>query len=250
MPNGPDRLSVIPYSPRIVAHRGANNVAPENTRAAILACIPLDVAVLELDVRSSRDGVLYNFHDPHLHRTTNGTGSIELRSSGYIDTLDAGSWFSAQFAGEQVPRIESVFREFSKDFTFFLDIKSGSLPEIIALMRSYEVNASAFVWFSSATRDSEFRQQAPEIARKVNIRNHKELESKAAATGARYVEVDLSRVTRDLVEDARERNISVIVADHAGTVESFHTACRSGAALINIDCPERFAAFRASYRSC
>lgn len=245
-----DSTPSSPWCPRIVAHRGANNLAPENTRAAIQQCLSLNVAVMELDVRASRDGVLYNFHDSHLHRTTNGTGSIELRSSAYIDALDAGSWFAPEFAGEPVPRIDAILREFSQDFAFFLDIKSGSISEIIALMRDYKIAETAFVWFGSSARDRAFREQAPEIARKVNIKDEKELLTKAVNTGARYVEVDQSRLDKDLVRRAHEHDIFVMMADHEGTERSFCTAFRAEVDLINLDCPERFVAFQASTSPC
>ena len=44
----------------VIAHRGARNLAPENTRAAAQKCIELGVDYIEADVAPSRDGVLYN----------------------------------------------------------------------------------------------------------------------------------------------------------------------------------------------
>ena len=46
---------------------------------------------VEIDVWRSLDGVHYIMHDPKLDRTTNGRGLIALRTSRYIDRLDAGS---------------------------------------------------------------------------------------------------------------------------------------------------------------
>jgi len=75
----------------IVVHRGANDVAPENTMASAQACIDLGADYVEIDVWRSLDGVHYIMHDPKLDRTTNGRGLIALRTSRYIDRLDAGS---------------------------------------------------------------------------------------------------------------------------------------------------------------
>jgi glycerophosphoryl diester phosphodiesterase len=43
---------------RIVAHRGASALAPENTLAAFAAALDLGVATVETDIRATRDGEL------------------------------------------------------------------------------------------------------------------------------------------------------------------------------------------------
>ena len=89
----------------VVAHRGANHLAPENTMTAAMKCVELGVDYVEIDVRTSQDGVFYILHDKTLDPTTNGTGAIAERDSSYIDDLDAGSWFGTEFEGERVPRL-------------------------------------------------------------------------------------------------------------------------------------------------
>ena len=53
----------------IVVHRGANKLAPENTMAATKKCIELGVEYVEIDVRESKDGLLYILYDKTLDRT-------------------------------------------------------------------------------------------------------------------------------------------------------------------------------------
>jgi len=50
----------------IIAHRGASRRAPENTLAAFGVAVRLGADAVELDVRSSADGVLVVHHDPHV----------------------------------------------------------------------------------------------------------------------------------------------------------------------------------------
>ncbi|MFC6656167.1 glycerophosphodiester phosphodiesterase family protein [Roseibium salinum] len=91
----------------IVCHRGACLSAPENTLASLAGAIDMGAEVVEFDVRPSRDGVLYVMHDATVDRTTDGTGRFADMTSDEIDTLDAGSWFSPEFAGERVPRLNT-----------------------------------------------------------------------------------------------------------------------------------------------
>ena len=65
----------MPY-PRICAHRGFCQIAPENTLPAFGAAIALGADEIGLDVWQTRDGVPVVMHDPTLDRVSNGTGKI------------------------------------------------------------------------------------------------------------------------------------------------------------------------------
>ena len=65
----------------IAVHRGANHLAPENTFAAAEICVDHGIDYVEIDVRTSKDGVLYVIHDSKLDRTTDGTGLVANRDS-------------------------------------------------------------------------------------------------------------------------------------------------------------------------
>jgi glycerophosphoryl diester phosphodiesterase len=93
---------------RIVAHRGAATVAPENTMAAFRAARDLGADGIELDVHATADGELVVLHDFTVDRTTDGTGRIFELPMAEVGRLDAGSWFGTAFAGEPVPRLSEV----------------------------------------------------------------------------------------------------------------------------------------------
>lgn len=60
------------------------------------------VDMIEVDVQVTRDGHLVVLHDETLERTTNGRGAVRETSWADIAGLDAGSWFSPDFANERV----------------------------------------------------------------------------------------------------------------------------------------------------
>ena len=91
--------------PRVIGHRGIAALAPENTLAGFRRAAALGVAWVELDVQLTQDGVPVVFHDDELDRTTNGHGRLVECSAARLATLDAGSWFGADFAGEPVPSL-------------------------------------------------------------------------------------------------------------------------------------------------
>lgn len=60
----------------IAAHRGAHQHFPENSIPAINEAIKLGITIVELDIRSTKDGVLILMHDKMLDRTTTGKGDV------------------------------------------------------------------------------------------------------------------------------------------------------------------------------
>lgn len=103
-------VSVFGDSHRTVieAHRGDSSRAPENTMAAFNRAIQLGVRSIELDVHPAGDGTLMVIHDDTVDRTTNGSGRVCEMTVDELLRLDAGSSFSAGFAGERIPQFADV----------------------------------------------------------------------------------------------------------------------------------------------
>lgn len=99
---------------QIIAHRGASGDAPENTLAAIRKALEIGVDLVEIDVHSSADGKVLVFHDVTLERTTNGSGFVGQKPWETLSKLDAGSWFSADYAGEKIPLLSDVLALFRR----------------------------------------------------------------------------------------------------------------------------------------
>lgn len=94
---------------KIIGHRGAAGLAPENTLSSFKKAIELGVDMVELDVHTSKDDSIIVMHDYQVDRTTNGKGEIENLSYDFIKSLDAGSWFNESFKNERVPTLDEVF---------------------------------------------------------------------------------------------------------------------------------------------
>ncbi|MEM6793751.1 MAG: glycerophosphodiester phosphodiesterase family protein [Acidobacteriota bacterium] len=94
--------------PRVIAHRGFSGVAPENTLAAVSRALDLGVDMVEIDVTSSVDGHVIVLHDETLDRTTSGSGPALETPLEALRSLDAGSWFAPEFAGERIPLLAEV----------------------------------------------------------------------------------------------------------------------------------------------
>lgn len=110
----------------IVAHRGASAMAPENTLAAFRQAVELGTDTVEFDVFATSDNHLIVHHDYYLERTTNGKGSIETYTLAQLKKFDAGSWFSPEFRGENIPTLEEVLDFGKGKCRFEIELKSTS----------------------------------------------------------------------------------------------------------------------------
>ena len=94
--------------PRFIAHRGASNVAPENTLIAFKLAKARGNTWLEFDVQLSADNIPVVLHDNTLNRTSNGKGLVYEHPLNYLKQLDAGSWFGGEFKNEPIPTLQET----------------------------------------------------------------------------------------------------------------------------------------------
>lgn len=113
----------------VTAHRGASIDAPENTIASILAAAGI-ADYTEMDARLTSDGELVLMHDSTIDRTTDGSGAVSSKSLAELQVLDAGSWFSPSYAGEQVPTLtEAMNAALSVGVAPLVERKAGSASD-------------------------------------------------------------------------------------------------------------------------
>jgi glycerophosphoryl diester phosphodiesterase len=98
-----------PY-PRLIAHRGAGTIAPENTLTAMRVGHAHGYRMVEFDVKLTGDNVSFLLHDATLERTTTGRGRADALLWRELSRLDAGGWHSAKYAGEPLPTLAAIAR--------------------------------------------------------------------------------------------------------------------------------------------
>lgn len=82
----------------IIAHRGDLTAWPANTLEGVLAASRTEVDGIEFDVRQSKDGTWWLFHDRYLDLATTGTGQFRGLTDSQLAalTIDGGPGFSGQ----------------------------------------------------------------------------------------------------------------------------------------------------------
>ena len=92
----------------IIAHRGVSSLAPQTTLPAFQLGIDLNVDYIELDVQKSSDDSLIVIHDATVDATTSYSGLVSSYSYNDLKLMDAGSWFSNDYIGTEIPTLFEV----------------------------------------------------------------------------------------------------------------------------------------------
>lgn len=228
----------------IVCHRGANHRAPENTFASAAICLDWGVDYVEVDVSTSRDGILYLFHGPQLEKTTDGAGYFGALNSAEIDRLDAGGWFHPDFAGERVPRLADFLPWIKGKSRLFLDVKHADARQLLDLLDATGMRDQVFVWSDFDGWMAELAGLAPDIPIKVNVRTAADVRRAAAAYNARIVELGPDHLTPDLRQACDELGVRVMVNYMADDPEMLDHLARSEMEMINTDHGDLWIALR------
>lgn len=128
--------TVLGKVPSVIAHRAGAGAAPEQTMAAVRQALAEGVPSMEIDVQLTGDGFPVVLHDKTLARTTNVEEVFPERAPysladftlEEVKQLDAGSWFGARFAGEEVPTLDEVLGEIEGRSHLVLEVKEPGLP--------------------------------------------------------------------------------------------------------------------------
>lgn len=128
---------------RIIGHRGAAALAPENTLAGIRTAQEIGVKWVEFDVTLLGDGTPVLSHDEHLDRCTNLSGPLSYLNALDLAKLDAGSWFDPLWHNEPMPHLmDALLLCEELDLGVNLEIKPyASEPEQIATILHQVISA-------------------------------------------------------------------------------------------------------------
>ncbi len=202
--------------PWLIAHRGASGSAPENTMAAFRRAIELGANFIETDLQLTRDAHLVAIHDVTLERTTNGRGTVRDYTLAELRQLDAGSWFSSEFAGEKIPTMDEIFELAREaDVVFFLELKADVLwgvehTLVHALRQSGEAARTMVLSFHDRILANVHRLDPTLMTGFLFDKSLDNAVGLALRAGARQVAPRADLVNRELVQAAHQEDLRVV----------------------------------------
>jgi glycerophosphoryl diester phosphodiesterase len=170
----PDHPYFNPDKFLVIAHRGGPSLGPESTLYTFRKAVKLGVDVLEMDVRSTRDGQLIILHDDTVSRTTNATGPAQNYTLVDLKKLDAahrwspdnGQTFPLRNKRVQIPTLSEVFEAFPQT-KLNLEIKearSSTIQSLCRLIRDHQMTSNVVVASFDTDSLKEFRRLCPQVA--------------------------------------------------------------------------------------
>lgn len=219
----------------LVCHRGACLLAPENTFASAHKAIELGGDIIEMDIRQSKDGVLYVMHDETVDRTTNGSGLFADMQSDEIDALDAGSWFAPDFKGEPVPRLEDFLIEFKDRVAFYLEVKLADCEALALLIKKLDLSEESFTFSFDAQMRADMHTHAPWLQHMIIYPIAKSPKLAIEEHQADLIELHPEDFTVENINLCKEAGLKVGLYTPNKDEDAFKLALDNGVSYVNID---------------
>jgi glycerophosphoryl diester phosphodiesterase len=142
--------------PLLIAHRGANRLAPENSLAAFAIAQSQEADVLETDLHVTRDGEIVLFHDHTLERMSDGHGPLFAQS-----LAELKQWRlrgpDGQLTNERIPTLIELLTATQGEMPLLLELKDWRFVDrqhaerLVRILADYGVLAKcAIISFNQA----------------------------------------------------------------------------------------------------
>jgi len=125
--------------PLVVAHRGASGYLPEETLEAYARAIDLGADYIEMDLVSTRDGVLITRHDPNLAISTDVASRPEFatrKKTLQVDGETQTGWFSNDFTLAEIQRLGAISTDAERPQQFNGQYKVPTFQQVIDLAKA------------------------------------------------------------------------------------------------------------------
>ena len=116
-----------------IGHRGAAGVAPENTLAAFEKAVETGLDMAELDVQLTKDEQLVVVHDQDLSRVAGCSAEVKELTLKELKELEVGSWWSEEYAGEQIPTLAEVIEVVKGELKLNIELKPGLENQLLVV---------------------------------------------------------------------------------------------------------------------
>jgi glycerophosphoryl diester phosphodiesterase len=186
----------------IASHRGGGATAPENTLPAISAALAAGFDYVEVDVALTADRRPVLMHDSTVDRTTDGHGRLSSLTLAQVQSLDAGSWFGAEFSGTVVPT-----------FGEFLDVLAGTGQRAIVEFKGQ--------WDAAAVQAAVAEVTARNLERRVAVSSFDARTLAMAGSASTILPrlFILKHLPPDVVRAATEAGVRGLVVDRRAILE-------------------------------
>jgi glycerophosphoryl diester phosphodiesterase len=130
----------------VCAHRAYHKFAPENSLASIQQAIDEGIDIVEVDVNTTKDGILVLMHDNLIDRTTNAKGYLSDYT--YLDLKKLYLKIGDSVTSHQIPTLNEVLTLSRDKIILNLDIKRVDVNKLYQqlLVKKMQNDVFSFIW--------------------------------------------------------------------------------------------------------
>lgn len=168
----------------VVGHRGSCADRPENTLASYRRGIEARATTVEIDVRTTKDGILVSLHDADLSRTSDGKGLVSEKTLAELKQLDFGSRFDPRFKNERLPTVPEILELCKNQVDVLFDLKetgTAYLERVADVVRKHGEPKRIILGVRSVEQARQLRKLLPDCRQLGLIPEAKDIDSFAAA---------------------------------------------------------------------
>lgn len=215
---------------KVFAHRGYSGRYPENTMLAFEKAVEAGCDGIELDIQTTKDGVLVVFHDETIDRVTDGSGRIADYTFAELKEFNAAALWSGIHGICRIPSFEEYCLWASgQSLITNVELKTGkyyyeNIEEDAAAM-IYKYGLEQRIIFSSFNHVSIVKTKAlaPDIpcAALIEETGFGNVAYYCSKYGFEYCHPGIGGLTEDIVNECKEKGIGLNVwtVNHMGDLE-------------------------------
>ena len=205
----------------LTGHRGIPSQAPENTLSGFRLARTMGATWIETDVQLTADLIPVIIHDQKVNRTTNGKGVVSDMTAEQISRLDAGSWFTKEYAGEKIPTLQQTLElciELNLSLNLELKLHYGNsveelIKQVVRVIKSANFPLDKLVLSSFSREAVELCHHHFPEARRGFITEDKKLDIKPLIESCDLYSVHLNHriVTPELINQLKGNGVVVAI---------------------------------------
>ncbi|WP_063828435.1 glycerophosphodiester phosphodiesterase family protein [Runella zeae] len=147
----------------VIAHRGNHQHVPENTLASYEDAIKAGTDYVEIDLRTSKDGVLMIHHDATVDRMTDGKGLVKDLTWAELSALNIKKNQPSDAHSYRIPTFKEVLKLCKGRIHIYLDFKEADVAQTWQEIQAEGMEKQVVVYINKIPQYKQWRSIAPQI---------------------------------------------------------------------------------------
>lgn len=225
----------------VIAHRGVHIGIPENSLAAYQKAIDIGCDYVEVDARSTKDGVIVSVHNSTVDAYVKGiTGRVNDFTLEEIKKLDIGSRVGPEWKDTRVATMEEVIQLCQGKIGIYLDLKEPLVEELVEMIKKYDMEQDVVWCIPSRRMDAilKVKELCPNCIPMPDPGNEKNVLSSIEQAKPLVIAPVMGDFSETYVPKAHAKGVKVFLDEDKGGEKEWNWILNLGTDGIQTDNPE------------